>query len=197
MAAEGESAMKMQVRSRHALVVVALAAMTSAVDTPRLSAQTLLIPAGMEAAEQEGASFRHLAGSSESNPRTCALPWINTSSQSGDFKIGGQISPAFPLIAGQRGKIWWAPVHNSKNMPPLLVRGRNLTTMKDTVRFTLTGIAFPIPSSGARVPESERTYFFPSGTTLPTPGRWLVVATSGTNWGCFVLTVSATRHFGL
>lgn len=190
--------MKTQTRLNRASLLVSTAVALSAL-APRLSAQTLLIPASTAAAEREGASYRRIAGSSDATPRTCSLPWVSAPARSGEFKIGGQTSPAFPLKAGQRGKIWWSPIHYAKDMPPLLVRGRNLTTIKDTVRFTLSDIAFPVPGNGARVPESQRTYFFPSGTTLPTPGRWLVIATSGSNWGCFVLTVVPATgvHFAM
>ena len=114
----------------------------------RALAQALLIPAGSNAvqvtaaAEREGTSYRRVSGSSDAAPRTFALPWINATVKSGEFTIGGQISPAFPLTAGRRGKIWWSPMHNAKDMPPLVIRGRNLTTMKDTVRLTMTSIGY-------------------------------------------------------
>jgi hypothetical protein len=176
-------------------LVRALLVSLAASGAQHLSAQPLLIPTGSNgiqvtaAAEREGTTYQRVASSSDAAPRTCALPWMYAPAKSGEFRIGGQISPTFPLQAGRMGKIWWSPTHNTKDMPPLLVRGRNMTTMKDTVRFTISSIATPVNPGGPRTPESQRTYFFPSGTTLPTPGRWLVVATSGANWGCFVLTV--------
>lgn len=30
---------------------------------------------------------------------------------------------------------------------------------------------------------------YPSGIHLPTPGDWLFIATAGTNWGCFAITL--------
>ena len=181
------------VAQRRVIRVVLLGSAVGAA-APTLPAQTLLIPAGSNAvqvtaaAEREGAAYQRVAGPSDAEARTCALPWFNAPVKSGEFKIGGQVSPVDPLKAGQQGKIWWAPVHNAKDMPPLVLRGRNLTTMKDTVRLTISGVAYT-GTPGSRTPESRRTYFFPSGTTLPTAGRWLVIATSGANWGCFVLTV--------
>ena len=180
--------------AKRRLIRIVLFSSAAAGAAPTLAAQTLLIPAGSNAiqitaaAEREGAAYPRVAGASDAEPRTCALPWFSAPVKSGEFKIGGQVSPVDPLKAGQRGKIWWAPVHYAKEMPPLVLRGRNLTTMKDTVRLTFTGVATPV-TPGTRTPESQRVYFFPSGTTLPTAGRWLVIATSGANWGCFVLTV--------
>lgn len=101
--------------------------------------------------------------------------------RSGEFVIGGQLSGSVAMVAGQRGKVWWAPLHEAPNMPPLLVRGRSLTTPADTVRFSTGDIARSVGGTG-------RHYFFPSGITIPRPGRWLLIATSGANWGCFILT---------
>jgi len=190
-------------KTRGGLICAALVASMAGMNGRQASGQALLIPAGSNgiqvtaAAEREGASYRRVP-SPDATPRTCALPWIDAPAKSGEFTIGGQISPVFPLTAGRMGKIWWSPIHNSKDMPPLIIRGRNLTTMKDTVRLTMTNIGQPA-RGGRRVPESERIYFFPSGTTLPTPGRWLIIATSGPNWGCFVLTVKAASpvHFSV
>jgi hypothetical protein len=93
------------------------------------------------------------------------------------------------MRAGEVGKVWWAPLHYSHDMPPLLVRGRSLTNPRDTVRFTSARIAWPVFPGAKSVPEAELKYFFPSGITIPKPGRWLLIATSGANWGCFILTV--------
>jgi len=201
MGGERRSSMKAETRFIRLLLLGA----ATGVATPNLGAQTLLIPAGSNgvqvtaAAEREGATYRRAAGPSDAAPRTCALPWFNAPVKSGEFTIGGDVSPVLPLTAGRRGKIWWSPIHHSKDMPPLVLRARNLTTMKDTARITLPGVAYA-GTPGSRRPESERTYFFPSGTTLPTAGRWLVIATSGSNWGCFILTVVApgtAARFGM
>ena len=122
--------------------------------------------------------------------RKCARGWDVGPAYSGEFTIGGNISDQSPLAPGRVGKIWWRPRHNGVSMPPLLVRGRNLESPKDTIRWTTDNRAYPIALPGAVVPIEKREYFFPSGFMLPTRGHWLVVATSGENWGCFILTAA-------
>ncbi len=114
--------------------------------------------------------------------RTCAVGYGMGPVRSGEFIIGGQLSGRVAMVAGQRGKVWWAPLHHARIMPPLLVRGRNLSAPNDTVRFITRMVA-------QTVGQAPLQYFFPSGILVPRPGRWLMVATSGANWGCFILAV--------
>jgi hypothetical protein len=104
--------------------------------------------------------------------------------RSGQFLIGGQLADTAAAPAGTDRKVWWMPVTNQRNMPPLIVRGRNIDHLADTVYF-----------STERIAESEG-FFWPTGINLPTGGRWLLIATSGTNWGCFILTTKPATESG-
>jgi hypothetical protein len=191
-------------------VIVATVALT--VSRTDLFGQTPSIPDGrneasiVAAAEAEGAGFpRHTESRTNSYPRSCAIGYDLGPARSGEFSIGGNLGgvPASnrglaelitqpgsaAMRAGHVGKVWWAPDHQSRDMPPLVVRGRSLSNSRDTVRYSSTNIAWPVQPGAKPLPESARKYFFPSGITIPAPGRWLLVATSGDNWGCFILTV--------
>lgn len=166
------------------------------------SAQTLRIPrAGTEEqlraeAAAEGAAFTRTSktDTTAAVPRVCVDAIDMGPAHSGEFTIGGNLSGMSAMRAGRPGKVWWAPLHHARNMPALVVRGRSLTTGSDTVRFTSAKVAWPVVVPGVPVPETERKYFFPSGITIPNPGRWLLIATSGANWGCFILTVRSSAH---
>jgi hypothetical protein len=137
------------------------------------------------AAVQNGSAERRCVEGTEKGPI-----------RSGEFVIGGQLQGSVAMPAGQPGKIWWSPLNHSMNMPPLEVRGRSLVEVADTLRFTTGRVGWPSAPGAPPVPEAEREYFFPSGITLPKPGRWLVIATSGENWGCFIVAAKVTvdRH---
>lgn len=139
------------------------------------------------AAEAEGRLYERVAERGDSVPRSCVTGWDAGPARSGEFTIGGQISAFRPLRAGKTGKIWWKPLKAAADMPPLVVRGRNLGNARDSVHYRTTAVAWP-GSPGVIVPPSRRSYFFPSGFAVPSAGRWLVIATSGTNWGCFIVT---------
>jgi hypothetical protein len=104
-----------------------------------------------------------------------------TARRSGDFAVGGGM---LALAEGRRAKVWWKP-RNSATEMELLVRGRRLGSGGDTLRFQSVDLAGSRESETLEwIPESM---FFPSGFTLPLPGTWVVVATSGSDWGCFML----------
>jgi hypothetical protein len=66
------------------------------------------------------------------------------------------------------------------------VRGASLRPAGDTLRYTNTGWAIGgSPREGAFGP-----IFYASGIVFPSPGRWLLIATSGHDWGCFIVTAS-------
>ena len=169
--------------------VVALGAAPSTV----VGAQSPPIPHGasadviVAAAETEGRLYQRTADAKDSVARSCVTGWDSGPARSGEFTIGGQISFLRPLRAGKRGKIWWKPLKAAADMPALIVRGRNLSNARDSVRYSTAGIAWS-GSPGTPVLASMRSYFFPSAFSVPSPGRWLVIATSGTNWGCFIVT---------
>lgn len=144
------------------------------------------------AAQLEGQAFPRIHERPDDTvPRRCILGRGAGPARSGQFTIGGMLGDDRAMVAGRQGKVWWRPLDGAQNMPPLVVRGRNLSNLRDTIRFTTSAVAYPVPLfSRASVNESKREYFFPSGITIPTSGEWLVVATSGANWGCFILTVT-------
>ena len=105
--------------------------------------------------------------------------------RSGQFAIGGLLSER-----GKTGelKIWWAPMHHAASMS-LVVRGRMVGSPGATTEFLSSNVAWPVPRSGQTVPVAERQYFFPSGVYFSSPGTWILVATQGSDWGCFILNV--------
>src|SRR5206468_2688572 len=105
------------------------------------------------------------------------------------FIIGGNLGGYQAARARHPAKVWWAPVHQSDKMPPLRLRGRNLTTPRDTLRLTISKVVLSVAGSDPRSQPPGTRYFFPSLLTFPRPGRWLLVATTGPSWGCFLLTV--------
>jgi len=53
----------------------------------------------------------------------------------------------------------------------------------DSVRFRVEGLAYSPGASG-------RLYGYPSEVSFPSAGQWVIVATAGNDWGCFVLDVA-------
>jgi hypothetical protein len=167
-------------------------------------------PATIQEAEAEGAAFPREApppslpfGFGDVNgtqERKCvAFPdggvlsanWIQNSRRSGDFVVGAEIIQG--LQAGGEAKVFWVPLHDpaSRNAT-LLVRSVRLDQPAITSRFVGKDYAFPMKEQRSPIKDSavDREHgFYPSGFSLPSAGRWLLIATSGPDWGCFIVTV--------
>ena len=101
--------------------------------------------------------------------------------RSGEIIVGGSIGA---LKAGEEGKVWWAPLHDPAGAKStLVVRSARLDAANKTSLFTSKDYAWPIAPGG------REHAFFPSGFGLPESGHWLLTATSGDDWGCFIVTV--------
>jgi len=154
----------------------------------------------VRAVEAEGASFSRLPAAVRAPPtfaaiqkgtpeRKCVIGSEKGPVRSGEFVIGGQLGVPLPLTHGKAGKIWWSPLMNAPDMPALIVRGRSVSSIESTMRFTTSSVAYPTTRGEPLPPVALRDYFFPSGFEVPSAGRWIFVATSGANWGCFILDV--------
>lgn len=116
----------------------------------------------------------------DATPARCSVGGTAMLIGSGDFRIGGNVNGA---ESGHQVKIWWEPKHPAESFS-LVVRGARLGPVPDTLRYLQSGWAIGgSPRTGATGPD-----FYPSGIAFPSPGRWLLIATSGADWGCFVLT---------
>lgn len=109
--------------------------------------------------------------------------------RSGEFVIGGELSGKDPRDTrkGVAPKIWWSPLHHGPKME-LLVRGRHVGAGGE-YRFLGTTVAHSSQGPNQQTPIEEREYFFPSGIEFLHSGKWVVVATQGSDWGCFILTL--------
>jgi hypothetical protein len=101
--------------------------------------------------------------------------------RSGEFIMRSGFSPGpdgSGLRADRASKILWLPLHApQRGVVPgyrLLLRAVHLGDPPDSLRNTIPGV-----TRGG----------FPSSIRFPEPGQWLVIATTGADWGCFVLKV--------
>ncbi len=171
------------------------AALLTTSTTRVLNAQN--IPTTIRVAEAEGADFAHdapqVVGQSyfSDSPfggtadRRCVASmeqnWAG-SLRSGDFIVRGTSSGT--LQAGKERKVLWIPLHGSPSRkPPLVVRAARVGNPADSVRFRIEGLAHGSGTSGP-------LYGYPSSVSFPSAGQWIVVATAGNDWGCFVLDVA-------
>ena len=106
--------------------------------------------------------------------------------RSGDFVISGRLSG--PRNKYNEIKVAWGPMHHQRQML-LLVRGRLVGT-DETTSLESSVVAHGLPKPGTVVPEAEREYFFPSGIKFASAGRWILVATQGADWGCFIFDIA-------
>jgi hypothetical protein len=102
--------------------------------------------------------------------------------RSGEMLIGGSIG--YPLTDEGWMKVWWRPLKSSEGMA-LSVVGQKLGSVNELIGVRTSG---PTISSS---PESKRPddLFFPGGIQFSSAGKWVVVGTSGAQWGCFVFDI--------
>jgi hypothetical protein len=88
--------------------------------------------------------------------------------------------------AGRLGnKMLWMPLHDPGKSPAtLVIRGVRMDQPSDTLRQTIAVDRGPARSA------DPNEFGFPSTVEFPNPGRWLVIANEGHDWGCFVLNVA-------
>lgn len=150
--------------------------------TPQSAQDAAVPPRTIEAAEAEGAAHPARSGIEQSmyadafgpSDRKCVAAEGHVTARSGDF-VAGPFEAYIVMGRGRLRKVWWAPRQGTV-MPPLLLRGTKLDGPNVTVAWSFPSVA--VSTDGA---------FYNTTFELPQPGKWLVVVTAGSNWGCFVL----------
>jgi hypothetical protein len=169
-----------------AVVVIATAAVVTGATAP----SDLPIPRTVAEAEADGKSFLRAdsvglyAQATGTANRKCVEPFLpaprgpmGPATQSGEILIGGTTQIPGPAGAMRSGaKIWWMPLHGANGA--LHIRGSRLASPTDTVRLTFTTIGHTGGGS-----------MYPTNLHVPSKGLWMFVATSGRDWGCFLLSV--------
>ena len=163
------------------------------------------IPATVAAAEVEGASytrgttpptvswaFRDPSGGTAERKCVAVVPDYSTpggSLRSGEFIMrSGLVSQLRPL-AGRQYKVLWLPLHSARDIrQTMLLRGTRIGHPADSIRIRVAG------ATAAGRPRSESG--FPSIISFPAAGQWIVVATAGTDWGCFLISISSVEYDG-
>jgi hypothetical protein len=166
------------------LAVTALLAFGVSVEVHEAS-QATTAEAQIAAAEKAAAAFPSAPGAP---PRTCTI----LKPEQIVFP-GGRDSPtAFDLRSGdfvaRSISFGWDKTYEQSKIP---LTPRNLDPRQTHVRVDLTRIdpagesrtdQFPMRNDTAGVPR-----FYGATPVFSTPGRWMIVATVGTNWGCYVI----------
>jgi hypothetical protein len=155
-------------------------------------------PRTVEAAEADGAKYpqatavgdaaaldraaawdRENAGAAGTSERRCVdvEKSAAVSVRSGEF-VAGNFAQYIVMAGSGKRKVWWAPRRNSSTMPPLQLRATKVGAPDVSVDWTLPSVVRGVGSS---------SYFFNTLIVFPENGKWLVVASSGDNWGCFIV----------
>jgi hypothetical protein len=178
---------------RFAVLAFLLTAFQARAQTPESSRRALTadsVPISIAAAELDGARSSQPSSADSTTAwflsltratakRQCVEGGRSSDAQSGEFVLRGLQEYATRWRHGNP-KLMWVPAHASSSAPAaLIVRATRLDENGDQVVFThaLDRSTSP-PVLGYR-----------TGFNLPSSGRWLLVASAGPNWGCFVFTV--------
>jgi hypothetical protein len=161
--------------------------------------------AQIAAAEAAGASFPRASGTADAPARKCTLVrpdqivFPSTHGEPGAFSLVSGDFSAFSISFGwdrtyEQAKMPLTPRHPEaigKGLTMLLVR---IDPPGETAQLEVPTLAVPLQQKTEAVPRSSK--FFPTGPKFTTPGRWMIVATAGVNWGCFVLDRPVKQEAG-
>lgn len=175
------------------LLIVAGAAGINA-QTPQLSPAA---SAQVAAVEAEGAVFPR--GPGQDAPRMCMIvrsdrivfPTTTGDSRAYALESGDFFSPSISFgwdRTYEKAKLALIPSFPHAIGSGLSVRVTRIDPPGETLQFEVLSLA-----------KSGETQLFPTRPTFPTPGKWLIVAAAGVNWGCFVIdrpVPSSTRLIG-
>lgn len=147
------------------------------VEAKRIPSLLDRFPDHVRTAEAEGLK---VATASAGSPtyRRCVDANTDENPHSGEFAVGG--FSLYDAVWHQgEGKLVWKPAHPVIG-EPLLVRAVSLDN-------ALPPVDYRVPNMTGSV--ADNTAIYSSAFRLPRPGNWLLTATAGTNWGCFVYTL--------
>jgi hypothetical protein len=85
-------------------------------------------------------------------------------------------------------KLWWQPAHKPEPVKPFELTVR-IALLDDAVPETYFYRSESHTASKKELAAIPDTPFFPSAIRLPHPGRWLMVPSMGSNWGCVIFTL--------
>lgn len=182
--------------------IVGVGLLTAVLASSGLAGQEVVLPEhdAVAAAEGHGATYPRPGAVGEldvpswwdgeptgSRDRVCVeVTREMTMVRSGEMVIGGRLSG---LRAGERTKLWWKPLDSSLDMTLELV-SRSLDGVEGQVAFDVGPVTSTYTNDRPPQPIPEEASF-PGAVEFPAPGRWITVATSGDNWGCFIFDVPA------
>jgi len=161
------------------------------------SAGAQSIPSSVQAAEAEGASHPRASAPmytptaftsafTGAVERKCAVQATADTSngplRSGEIVLRARLVGRWGLKANRDQKMYWQPLHNPFEFrDTLLIRAVRIDDPADSMRVSIPNWAYS--------PRSKKESGFPSQLRFPAAGNWLVIATAGSDWGCFVLPV--------
>jgi hypothetical protein len=131
---------------------------------------------------------RPFVGSSDRRcvPSSTDDPGVSGSLRSGEIILRGTLTGPFGPRAGEEHKLLWIPLHMTR------ARGTELVLRSSRIGAPADSIRRVIPN-GAVGAGAEPIYGSPSSVSFPSAGQWVVVATAGDDWGCFVIEVSPAK----
>jgi hypothetical protein len=151
------------------------------------------IPRSVAAAEADGAAFGHARTALQSSvaappfsgtrERRCVAPPADdslrvSSLRSGEIVARAQWSGRWGPRKGKGQKILWLPLHTAAGIEQPFV-----------IRASRIGGADLLRQKIPRAVHSHGADGYPSNITFSSTGEWLVVATTGGDWGCFLVPV--------
>ena len=174
------------------LCVSACGLMWAAMPTAQEAASALPVLRSVQAAEIEAAAYprglssdvqpgfaaaTNLTGTSA---RTCVDVGDGSAVQSGDF-VAGPMNMFETSWQEGHTKVWWEPRYLAD------ARSRDLGGDGLVVRETRLDVAGPTAVYRYGRLVRNTSAFFNSDVWLPTSGKWMLVATYKSNWGCFIV----------